>query len=93
MGLSSGFQPPRKTRDVKPKYPEEALKERRVGTVVVAMQISEKGCVTEARLVQGPRHLSWAALRAVLGFRFAPATLRNEPIPFDGMSKLTFSIR
>lgn len=65
-----------------PEYPARDRALGHEGTVVVAVRIDAQGVVAEATLLEPSPHpgLNRAALRAVLAWRFAPATLAGEPV-------------
>jgi TonB family protein len=71
---------PQKTRDAKPVYPKSAQSDRVSGIVIVETVVSPAGCVASARVVRGvdPR-LDWAALVAVLQWRFTPMVIGTTP--------------
>ena len=63
-----------------PQYPPMARRMRVQGTVVVAALVDEKGQVVETRLVKQVRQkvgLNTAAVKAVEGARFQPATIQG----------------
>lgn len=65
-----------------PEYPARDRALGNEGTVVVAVRIDAQGVVAEATLLEPSPHpgLNRAALRAVLAWRFAPATLAGAPV-------------
>lgn len=89
-----GVAPPRKTRDVRPEYPEAAVRARLQGVVQIEARIERSGCVSEARVVR-PVHpmLDEPALRAVSRWRYTPTTLNGEPVPVVMNVDVTFALR
>jgi TonB family protein len=72
--------PPKKIRDVRPVFPRSAQVDRVGGVVRVESRITKSGCVSWA-VVTGsvdPR-LDWAAVVAVLQWRFTPTLLGDVP--------------
>lgn len=80
---------PRRISDVKPVYPEEALKQGIQGVVIVEATIDEKGDVVAAKALPGKNPqplLEEAALTSVKQWKF-------EPVIKDGKAcKVTFSV-
>ena len=67
--------PPVVVKKVPPTYPQQALRLRTEGDVVLRLQISEAGTVDHVEVVQGLRFgLTEAAVRAVKRWLFQPAT-------------------
>jgi TonB family protein len=76
------IKPPRKTKDLRPVYPEAMRLARVAGVVIIEATISATGCVADARVVRGVQPpLDVAGLRAVLGWRFEPTLLDGRPVP------------
>ena len=72
--------PPKKIRDVRPVYPQEMQAKRISGAVVMEGIITTTGCVRGARIVRAVHpQLDWAAIRAVLGWRFTPTLFGGAP--------------
>lgn len=74
---------PRKTRDVKPVYPESMLRARRGGMVILEATLSDTGCTRDLRVVKssGADALDVAGLLAVSQWLFEPTRLNGAPIP------------
>ena len=60
---------------VAPKYPQEAKDKHIEGSVVLEVQIDEKGHVTDAHVLSGPEELRSAALEAVLQWHYSPEAM------------------
>jgi TonB family protein len=74
--------PPRKTRDLRPVYPERALSDRIQGSVVLESVISRTGCIHSLRVMRSANPmLNIAALKAVSAWRFTPTLLEGRPVP------------
>jgi TonB family protein len=69
-------------RQVEAQYPPEALAQQLEGTVVMLIDISETGAVTEVRVTQPAGHgFDEAAMAAVRQFEFEPAEVDGVPAP------------
>jgi TonB family protein len=66
----------KKVRDVRPEYPDSARRDHAEGVVMVQVSLAAAGCVRAARVTRSvdPR-LDWAAMIAVLQWRFSPVFL------------------
>jgi TonB family protein len=69
-------------RQVEAQYPAEALAQQLEGTVVMLIDISETGAVTDVQVTQSAGHgFDEAAVAAVRQFEFEPAEVDNVPAP------------
>jgi TonB family protein len=69
-------------RQVEAQYPAEALTQQLEGTVVMLIDISETGAVTDVQVAQPAGHgFDEAAVAAVRQFEFEPAEVDNVPAP------------
>jgi TonB family protein len=69
-------------RQVEAQYPAEALTQQLEGTVVMLVDISETGAVTDVQVTQPAGHgFDEAAVAAVRQFEFEPAEVDNVPAP------------
>jgi TonB family protein len=69
-------------RQVEAQYPAEALAQQLEGTVVMLIDISEAGAVTDVQVTQPAGHgFDEAAVAAVRQFEFEPAEVDNVPAP------------
>jgi len=66
---------PTKIHDERPVYPEEALRARVSGMVILEAVIDTSGTVRSAKVLRSIPLLDAAAVEAVKGWRFDPATL------------------
>lgn len=73
--------PPLKLHDVRPDYPDLALRARVQGRVELTCTIAADGRVADARVLSGPPLLRDAALQAVLQWRYRPTRLDGVPVP------------
>lgn len=72
---------PQLTRLVKPIYPEIARKAGVEGTVILKIQVDEKGNVINAKVLKGlGAGLDEAAIAAAMQCKFTPAMQRDKPV-------------
>jgi TonB family protein len=90
---SEDSQPPKVIHREMPIYPPEARAKRILGTVRVEAVIDKQGHVTSARVVQGPKIFWDAALEAIKGWRFEPATVQGQPVEKTFQVQLEFRDR
>ncbi|MFL6278066.1 MAG: energy transducer TonB [Blastocatellia bacterium] len=84
--------PAEATRKVAPDYPAIAKDNRIAGTVVVLVQIDEKGIPTSAEAISGPPLLREAAKQAAMKWRFKPASLGGKPIRYSKQVPFHFNL-
>ena len=84
---------PTKVKHVNPVYPEVAARAMVQGNVVVELQISTEGRVTEARVVQGIPLLDAAALAAVRQWVYTPPLVDGVPVRLIMTVTVRFKIR
>jgi TonB family protein len=86
--------PPKKIRNVQPKYPADMQVRGISGVVVMEAIISTTGCIRSARIVQSvhPR-MDWAAISAVIGWRFTPSRQNGEPVDTRVMVTVQFLLQ
>ena len=78
----------------KPEYTPEARARRLSGTVVISVEIDEKGKVLSAKdICQGLPFLTEAAIKSALQARFSPTLLNGQPIKVTGVIQYTFIAR
>lgn len=83
-GVPAGVltKPPELLRQVEAPYPAEAAAQQLEGTVVMFIDISETGAVTNVEVTQAAGHgFDEAAVEAVKQFEFSPAEVDNVPSP------------
>jgi TonB family protein len=89
-----GIEPPQKTRDVRPQYPEEMQRRRISGIVLLEGVVGSTGCVTTLRVKRGGEVLlNYAALQAASEWRFTPTTVNGTPVPLQMTFTTTFNVR
>lgn len=98
LGPQDGVIPPRillKTQ-VAPVFPPAAQAARFSGIVTIAVRIDTSGAVERAHTVESTHPnvgFEEAALEAVRKWRFEPATLNGDPVPYETTYRLTFDRR
>jgi protein TonB len=80
--LSEVDVPPVALRKDPPAYPSMARSLRQQGTVILRLLVDDRGAVERAEVVPGSdgRLLEEAALRAVKGWRYRPASVGDVPV-------------
>jgi TonB family protein len=84
---------PRKLRDVKPGYPDEAQRQRIQGVVILSAVVTSTGCVSEARVVRSIPFLDVPAVLAVSQWVFEPARIGGVPQTALMTVNLNFELR
>lgn len=90
---AGGFEPVRKTRDVRPVYPALALRAKVSGTVMMDAVIGTDGRPTCLRVLKSVPLLDQAAIDAVSRWEFTPALRDGAPTPARISMEVTFSLR
>ena len=92
-GRITNFTPPKKTRDRKPIYPDEALRRNIEGVVVLEGRIIESGCLGDVRVVRSIPLLDLASIAAVSEWRYTPAHADGGPVPVTMVLTVNFTRR
>jgi TonB family protein len=85
-------QPPQKIKDVRPVYPEAAIRARVEGVVVVEATITATGNVSDAVVTQSIPALDQAALDAVRQWQYKPAVMNGVATPVIVTVTVAFDI-
>ncbi|MBI5534414.1 MAG: TonB-dependent receptor [Deltaproteobacteria bacterium] len=86
--------PPEVLRKVDPVYPEEALRLKKSGDVVVQLDIDDTGKVTSATVHQSAGFgMDEAAQAASLQLQFRPATRNGSPVRARILYKMSFTLK
>ncbi len=88
-----GYEPPRKTKDVRPVYSALALRAKIAGTVAMDAVIGVDGRVSCVRVTWSVPLLDQAAIDAVSRWEFTPARRNGVPIPTRVSMEVNFAIR
>lgn len=92
--IGGGISAPTVLREVKPKYPPDALHARIQGSVVLALTVTSDGLPVDIRVVRSlAPDLDEAAARAVREWRFNPGRRGQTPVNVAVTVVLDFSIR
>lgn len=82
------------TRKVDPAYPAEAQRDLVEGTVTLYAVIHKDGSVGEVKVLRGvDERLDQNACRALLGWRFRPATRDGNPVELEAVVQIPFRTR
>jgi TonB family protein len=84
---------PKKTRDVAPVYPDEALQKRIQGVVVVEADITTSGCIAEATVLRSVPGLDDAAVAAVSVWEYETARLDGKKVPVIMTVTVNFTLQ
>lgn len=79
--VGGNVNPPQKTKNVTPIYPEVAKSARVQGVVILEALIDEQGRVADARILRSIPLLDQAAIDAVREWEFSPTLLNGVPVP------------
>lgn len=77
---------------VQPKYPEEALKNRITGTIVLHVILEKDGTVRQVEVVSGHPLFAQAAVEAVRHWKYQPTILNGEPVEVDTLVYVAFCL-
>jgi periplasmic protein TonB len=73
-------EPPRKTVEVRPIYPEVARVARKEGIVILEAVLDTNGRVTQLRVIRSEPLLDQAAIDAVRQWRYTPSMYYGKPV-------------
>lgn len=90
--VGGNIKEPKKIKDVKPVYPEDAKNAGIQGIVILETIIGTDGSVQEAKILRGVPQLDKAALDAVIQWRYTPTLLNGEPVEVVMTVTVTFSL-
>jgi TonB family protein len=72
--------PPKRTKEVRPMYTDEALRRRLEGDVLVDATLTPDGCISQGVVTESPSAmLSGPALFTILDWRYTPALIDGTP--------------
>ncbi len=81
LRVGGAIAEPRKTRNVSPAYPAEAIAARVQGFVILECTISPEGKVVAVKTLRGVPLLDEAAIEAVRQWEYTPTLLNGVPVP------------
>jgi periplasmic protein TonB len=79
-------------KKVQPKYPQEAREKHIQGTVILKVEISREGDVTDVNVVSGDPLLAPAAIEAVKQWKFKPYLLNGQPVVVETQLSVAFEL-
>jgi TonB family protein len=91
--LSSGVLAASAIRKIEPKYPISGNGGRPEGIVHIHVVFDEKGVVTDAAVISGPKILRDVSLEAARQWRFKPLVLEGRPAKAQGVLTFNFTLR
>jgi TonB family protein len=91
--VGGGVMEPKKIRDVKPLYPEDARAAGVEGVVILEAVIETDGTVRAAKVLRSVPMLDQAALDAVMQWQFTPTLLNGTPVPVVMTVSMSFSLK
>jgi len=80
------------TKKIPPQYPENALKHRVQGRVVIGAVVDKHGDVEDASLVSGHPMLAPAAIEAVKQWKYRPYLLNGQPVKIETRINVVFQL-
>lgn len=81
LSVAGDVTPPKLVARVPPAYPEEALRKKVEGKVILEAVISRNGEPSEIRVLQGDPLLHRSAIDALCCWRYEPALQRGKAVP------------
>jgi TonB family protein len=91
--INEGVKPPSKIYTPAPHYTEMARKARLQGVVIAEAVVDSHGCIADEKVLKGlPMGLNEAALAAMQGWVFEPATRNGKPIDVFYTLTINFEI-
>ena len=91
--VGSGVRVPTKLRDVPPRYPVDAMRDRVQGVVIIEAVIDESGAVVNAQIRRSIPMLDTAALDSVRQWVFTPTEINGRPVPVLMTVTLNFTLK
>jgi TonB family protein len=91
--VGSNIPVPKKLRDVRSQFPDEAKVVGLEGVIIAEIWVDETGRVTNARLLRGIPMLEEAALAAVMQWRFTPVIVDGKAVPVRMTVTHNFTLR
>jgi protein TonB len=77
---------------VNPDYPKDARKQGIQGPVILRVQISKAGDVTDVKLISGHPALAQAAINAVQQWKYKPYLLNGYPVEVETQVQVNFTL-
>ncbi len=93
LRIGGDIKVPKKIRDVRPAYPEEAQAARVTGVVIIEARVGPDGNVTNAHVLRSIPMLDQAALDAVMQWKFTPTLLNGQAVPVIMTMTVNFTLQ
>jgi TonB family protein len=91
--IGEGIERPTRIYTPPPRYTEMARKARLQGVVVLQVVIDEHGCIAEEKVRKGmPMGLDQAAVQAIRGWVYEPATREGKPVRSTNTLTVNFQV-
>jgi len=91
--VGGNIKPPAKVRDARPVYPEDAMRARVQGVVILETTIDASGTVMDAKVLRSIPMLDQAAVDAVMQWEFVPTLLNGAPVPVIMTVTVNFTLQ
>jgi protein TonB len=91
--VGGDIKEPKKIRDVKPVYPEDAKAAGVQGVVIIEAIIDENGDVRQAKVLRSVPGLDDAAVGAVMQWKFTQTLLNGTPVQVLMTVTVNFSLQ
>ena len=92
--VGHGVKPPRRVSGSEPEYDDKSRKEKTSGTVVLSLIVTKEGRARDIKIVKSlTSRLDEQAIKAVLTWRFEPATKDGEPVAVRISAEMSFNVR
>jgi TonB family protein len=88
--IGGNVQKAKLIEQIPPKYPDEALKNRITGTVLLHIILEKDGAVSQVEVVSGHPLLVQAAVDAVKQWKYQPTMLDGKPVEVDTTVNVIF---
>lgn len=92
-GPGGGVPPLRQTKNVRPRYPDEAQRRRIGGAVMLEALIGPDGKVKDVRVIQSTPPFDEAAMDAVRQWEFEPTRIDGKAVSVVMTTTVTFTLR
>jgi TonB family protein len=92
-GPGGGVPPLRQTKNVRPRYPDEAQRRRIGGAVMLEALIGPDGKVKDVRVIQSTPPFDEAAIDAVRQWEFEPTRIDGKAVSVVTTTTVTFTIQ
>ena len=91
--IGGDIKAPKKLKDVRPAYPQEAQDAGVQGIVIIEAIIDRQGAVREAQVIRSVPMLDDAAVDSVLEWEYAPTILGGQPVEVIMTVTVNFTLR